>query len=132
MSKYNKHNTNELRNFLFICGAHDSRIANIEYNYGDDKMTVHLDNPYNKTKISLTFIGVDLVLSIKGKEYGRCDDVNSLTLEEDYKYLYSYLANRFFISFISEESLYLLFQMFSGTELHIISKEIITQIVPTT
>ena len=76
-------------------------------------------------KIDLTFYNVGLVLAIKGTEYGSHETLISLTMEEDFSYLQAYLTK---YSKCIEGSLYLLFQMFSGDEFHVVSKEVIVDI----
>lgn len=124
--KFNKDNTDDLKRFLYTSGAHDSGIMRVEGSYSEDRITVLLNDPYNKTEIRLLFSGIDLALSVKGREYGSNDTVNALTLEEDYQYLKNYLAD---CSLLPKDSLCLCFQMFSGSELHIVAKEVETVVV---
>ena len=73
----------------------------------------------------MTFIGIGIALTIKGDWSGNRETIISLTVEEDSSYLQNYLLKH---GEYTEDSLYLLFQMFSGDELHIVSKEVIIEI----
>ena len=73
----------------------------------------------------MIFLNIDITLAIKGNEHGSRETILSLTVEDDFSYLQNYIPNR---CEGVEDSLYLLFQMFSGDELHIVSKEVIAEI----
>ena len=75
--------------------------------------------------MNLIFRNVEIALAVKGKEYGSSETILSLTAEEDFTYLKKYLSD---CDESVDSNLYLLFQMFSGDELHIVSKEVIIEI----
>ena len=125
MPRYNKSNTEELKDFLYNSYVHDARLENIKYNYREDSIKIELYNPISDVKIDLTLLNIGIVLTIKGDWSGNRETIISLTAEEDFSYLQNYLIKH---SECMEDSLYLLFQMFSGDELHIVSKEVIIEI----
>ena len=75
--------------------------------------------------MNLIFRNVEIALAVKGQEYGSSETILSLTVEEDFTYLKKYLSD---CDESVDSNLYLLFQMFSGDELHIVSKEVIIEI----
>lgn len=122
MPTFNKNCIQELKDFLYNSYVHDAEIENVEHNYGQDYIRIALFNPIFNVKMDLTFKNVEIALAIKGKEYGSPKTIISLTAEEDFSYLHTYLPKH---SECIEGSLYMLFQMLSGDELHIVSKEVI-------
>ena len=126
MPRFNKNNINELKKFLYNSNVHDAELGNIKYDCREESIKIELFNPISNVKIDLTFHHIGTVLTIKGKWPGSRETIISLTVEEDFSYLHNYLLKH---SECMEDSLYLLFQMFSGDELHIVSKEVIIEIV---
>lgn len=125
MPRFDKHNAEELKVFLYNSYVHDAKLENIGYECGEDILKIKLFNPIFDVKIDLTFYNVGLVLAIKGTEYGSHETLISLTMEEDFSYLQAYLTK---YSKCIEGSIYLLFQMLSGDEFHVVSKEVIVDI----
>lgn len=126
MPRYNKNNTKELKEFLYNSYVHDAKLENVKYDCGKDSIKIKLFNPIFNVKIDLTFINIGIAFIIKGEWSGNRETIISLTVEEDFSYLQNYLIKR---SKFMEDSLYLMFQMFSGDELHIVSKEVIVEII---
>ena len=107
---------------LYNSYVHDAKLENIEYDCAEDKITVQMLNPIFNTKMNLTLCNIEMVFSVKGDWHGDRETIHSLTLEKDFSYLNNYLLKQ---RKPSQDSLYLLFQMFSGDEIHIICKEVI-------
>lgn len=126
MPTYDKNNINELREILFNSYVHDAELENVEYNYKQGSIKIILYNPIFNAKMYLTFNDIVTALAIKGGWNGSRETIISLTAEEDFSYLQNYLHN--YGEFI-EDSLYLLFQMFSGDELHIVSKKVVVETI---
>lgn len=126
MSKYTKSNVEELKAFLYDSYVHDANLGNVEYSCKEDSIKIELFNPIFDVKIDLTFLNIGIALSIKGDWSENRATIISLTVEEDFSYLQNYLLKS---SEYTEDSLYLLFQMFSGDELHIVSREVIVEII---
>ena len=127
MPRYGKNNADELKALLYNSCVHDAKLENAEHDFRKDSIKIKLFNPIYGVEISFTFLNIEIALTIKGDWQGDRATIVSLTVEEDLSYLQKYLPNH------SEylDSLYLLFQTFSGNELHIISKEVIVEIVET-
>ena len=126
MPRFDKNNIKEMKDFLYNSCVHDAKLENVVYKYGEDTIKIELFNPIFNVKIDLTFHNIRIALAIKGKAHGSRETIISLTAEEDFSYLQNYLPNH---SEGIEDSLYLLFQMFSGDELHIVSREVSVEII---
>ena len=126
MLRYNKNNIKELKEYLYNSYVHDAKLKNVKYDCRQDSIKIELFNPISNVKIDLIFLNIGIALTIKGEWSGSRETIISLTVEEDFSYLQNYLLKH---SEYMEGSLYLLFQMFSGDELHIVSKEVIVEII---
>lgn len=125
MPRYNKNSTKELKEIIYNSCVHDAKLESVRYECGEDLIKIELFNSIFNVKIDLTFRNIGIVLAIKGEAYGSRETIISLTAEEDFSYLQNYLPKH---SEGFEDSLYLLFQMLSGDELHIVAKEVIVEI----
>lgn len=121
MPKFDKKKQKRLKEFLYNKYIHDAKLENLMYKYGEDSIKIELCNPIFNVKIDFIFYGVELVLAIKGKECGNRETIISLTVEDDFSYLHNYIPKQ---NESIENHLYLVFQMFSGDELHIATKEV--------
>lgn len=124
MKRFDKNNRNELKEYLYNSCVHDAILEKVEYGCNDDSVQIELYNPIFRFKINMTFRCMKVALAIKCAEFGCSSTVNSLTMEDDYSYLYTYISTR---TEFSEGSFYLLFQMFSGDELHIVCEEVFVE-----
>lgn len=127
MPRYNKNNVKELKELLYNSYVHDAELGNAEFDFKEDSIKITLSNPIFGAKIDFTFLNIETALTIKGDWQGDRATIVSLTVEEDFSYLQKYLTKHGEYM----DSLYLLFQTFSGNELHIVSKEVIVEIVET-
>ena len=126
MPRYNKSNTKELKEFLHNSCVHDAKLINIKYVYGEDKIKIGLFNPITDVKIDFTFLNIGILLTIKGDWPGNRETIISLTSEEDFSCMQKYFLKS---ENHMEDYIYLLFQMFSGDEVHFLSKEVIIEVV---
>lgn len=127
MQKFDKRKIKKVKDLLYNSYVHDAKLEKVEHKYGEDTIDIEVFNPIFNVKIHFVFYNIGIVLAIPGKtQYGSRETIISLTVEEDFSYLQSYLPN---YSAGVADSLYLLFQMFSGDELHIVSKEVSIEIV---
>ena len=125
MPKFSKSNMKELKKLLYNSCVHDASMENLEYRCREDCIKIELLHPYFNYQLDMTFHNIELVFAKKGQELGSRETVISLTVEEDYSYLQTYLSK---CNEYPENALYLLFQMLSGDELHIVSKEVTVEI----
>lgn len=126
MSTFNRNNIEELNDFLYNSNCHDSTLNSLKYDIIKDTITVELFNPIYKTKMRLTFRNVITMLTLKGEWGGSRETVSSITVEKDFSYFKHYPLQH---TGDIEDSLYLLFQMFSGDEIHIVAKEVVADIM---
>ena len=119
MPKFNKSSIQSLKEFLYYSTIHDARIESIEFGHGKDAIYIKLRNPIFNVNYCFTFEEIELVLATKGNAYESAETIVSLTVEEDFSCLQPYLPKR---GVSTEAMLYLLFQTFSGSEVHIVSK----------
>ncbi len=126
MPRFDKNNIKEIKDFLYNSCVHDAKLENVGYKCGEDTIKIELLNPIFNVKINLIFHNIGIALAIKGEAHGSRETIISLTAEEDFSYLKNYLPN---YNEGIEDSLYLLFQMFSGDELHIVSREVSVEII---
>ncbi len=121
MPRFDKSTMQELKDFIYNSGVHDAKLVNVEYKCFQDALKMELFNPISNVHMNLCFRKIGIVLAIQGKFLGSRETILSLAAEEDFSHLQNYLPN---LSEDFEDSLYLLFQMFSGDELHIVSREV--------
>ena len=126
MPRFDKCHIKELQEILYYSHIHDSKLESVRYERRENRLIVETFNPIFNVGINLTFYDIGLSLAISGNGLGSRETIISLTVEEDFSYLQNY-SQQYRKSF--ENSLYLLFQMFSGDELHIVSKEVNVEIV---
>lgn len=126
MPRFDKNHMEDLKMFIYNGYDHDSKLEKVRYDCEKDIMIIKLFNPIFNVKIIYTFYNIEMTLAMKGNEYGCRETIISLTVEENTQYLQNYLKN---CENYNENFIYLVFQMFSGDELHIVSKEVSIEIV---
>ena len=117
---------NELKELLYNSHVHDAKLEKLKYNCEEDSVKIELCNPFFDVRIGLTFFHIEVALAMKGKWPGSRETVLSLTVEEDLSVLRKHLIKD---NESMEDSLCLLFQMFSGDELYIAAKEVLVEII---
>lgn len=121
MPKFDRSQIETLKKYLYHSYIHDAKIETMSYDRKKKNLTIRTVNEIHRNRINLTFEEVKVVLSISGNESGNYGTIISLTAEEDYSYVQNctkVCGNCLF------ESVYLLFQMFCGDELHIVAKNV--------
>ena len=127
MPRYNKNSVKELKAFLYNSYIHDANLENVEYNCKEDRIKIKLVNPIFGVQIDLIFLNIGLALVTKGDWPGDLATVLILTVEEDFSYLQNHQLLK--QCKYTKDDLYFLVQMFSGDELHIVSKEVIAEVI---
>ena len=125
MPRFDKNNIGELKEFIYKRFPHDATVENVKCSCKGNSIEIELYNTFFNVGMNLIFRNVEIALAVKGKEYGSSETILSLTVEENFTYLKKYLSD---CDESVDSNLYLLFQMFSGDELHIVSKEVIIEI----
>ena len=103
-------NVSDLIEFLRGTSIHDSIIENYNYTGDNNRFDLRVFNPIFKEKMNFVFNGVECLKFLRGHEIGCSKTINSLTVEDSCSEL----------CYGAENMIYLLFQMFSGDELHIV------------
>ena len=104
--------------------VHDAEVINGNLNWSGDSIKLELFHAYFGVKTTFTFYTIDIAFAIKGKEFGSRNAIYSFTIKEDFSYLQKYIP----ACSGYDDSLYLLFQMFSGDEIHVVAKEVEVEI----
>lgn len=125
MPCFQKSQIDELREYLYRSDIHDAKVVNSNYKREQNCLYLEAYNSEKSIKIKLIFLDVQLLLWIKGDWLGCQDTILSLSVEDDYQVLQCYT-----LAYTSKmtDSLYLLFQTFSGDEAHIISSKLFIDI----
>ncbi len=126
MPRFDWDKSKELKEFLHESCIHDSKVECMRYKFVEDSLIIEAFNPIFNVKIIFTFRNVKIALFVRGNGIGSCDTILSLTVEDDFSYLHNYILKHVEGA---ESHLYLLFQMFSGDELHILSKEVTAEVI---
>lgn len=124
MPRFDKSKIEELKEYLYNSSIHDAILENLRYEQGEESLKIETFNPNFNVKINFTFYDVRVALATRGNDFGSRETIISLTVE-DFSYLLNYIQK---FSESMESSLYLLFQMLSGDELHIVSREVIVEV----
>ena len=131
MMNFSRNSIVDLKNFLYNDYSHDAILEDFTYKGDGKSAKVEFFNPFFNVKTTMVFSDIEVVLVIKGNWYdgnwcGSRKTILGLVAEDDFSYLQTYLPK---CSVCSEDSLYLVFQMFSGDELHIVAKEVMIDAV---
>lgn len=125
MPRFKRSQIEGLKNYLYHSNVHDAKIEDYRYDRKQRIISIQAVNPIYGVRIYFTFEKAKAVLFICGNWHGSCDTIISTTVEEDY----SRLQNCIQICGDSQNDyLYLVFQTFSGDELHIVSQEVSIEI----
>ena len=125
MQRFNKSQIKNLKDCIYMSNIHDARLEDSRYDRGQKTLYIKAVNPIHNVGISMIFVDVKVMISIIGNELGCSKTILSLTVEEDYSIMQDYTR---ICGERLDDSLYLLFQMFSGDELHIVFRELVIDI----
>jgi len=125
MTSFDKSKVEQIEALLYNSYIHDANLESISYDSESESLVIEAFNSIFNQKFQVTFRELKVTFSIKGKDFGSSKTINSLSVEKDFSYLHNYLQ---FDEEYEQNTLYILFQMFSGDELHILCKEIIIEI----
>lgn len=125
MTKFDKSKINDLNEFLYHIDSHDAEIMNSKYDIKNGIYYINLYNPIDNSAMHFIFYDVKIAMFFKdynrGLLFGDKEKIYSLSVDEDYSLFKNNpnLNNDYY-----DDTLYLLFEMFSGDALHIVSKEV--------
>lgn len=108
-----------MRDYLYISAVHDSQFKDIVYDPSQHIVKVVLFNPILEKMITINFLNVRLLLSISDDKWGIDQSISSLTIEDIEQATVTFpKVNKRDL----EGGIYLLFQLFSGNEIHVIAE----------
>lgn len=126
MPRFDKSKIEELKNYLYYSNIHDAKIEKLRFDRERRNLDIEVVNPIHNVRINLTFNEVKVFLCINGNIPGCRETIISLTTEDDYTSFKNFTK---ICGDCFEDSLYLLFQLFSGDELHIVAKEVLIRTI---
>lgn len=121
VARFDKLKIKDLKDYLYHSNIHDAKIKALNYNTEQGVLAITALNPIYNLRMELIFEEVKSFLFTRDNKLGSRETIISLTVEEDGSYLENCTQ---ICSDEREDFLYLLFQMFSGDELHIVSKAV--------
>ena len=92
MPRYNKDNVKGLKELLYNSYVHDAELENAEFDFKEGSIKITLFNPIFGAKINFTFLNIETALTIKGDWQGERATIVSLTVEEDFSYLFAEIS----------------------------------------
>lgn len=121
MLKFDKTCEGALKKFIYESHIHDAMLKDLQYDSIHKTVSMQIINLIHNSKMSLHFLDVEIFLRISGSEWGDKNTILSLTIEDDCSQIKDCerLGKK-----VTNDSIYFLFQMFSGDELHVISREV--------
>jgi len=119
---FNYPERNSLIQYIHTCYIYDARICGFKYDREKEMLTMDMFNPAFQVQIQFVFESVTAFLSVVGGWGGDPNTIHSLSVEENSVFFRNY---RVACSNLPTDSLYLLFQMFSGDELHIVAERVL-------
>lgn len=125
MPRFDRSQQEALKDYLYRSEIHDARIETYSYDRAQKILTINTANPVSEVRINFTFEDVQALRFVRGSWPGDCETILSLTAEADDPLLQNDMQH---CSGRQNDDLYLLFQMFSGDELHIAAREVFIEI----
>lgn len=121
---FTSQNKSALQEFLVGSSVHDAYYEKFSYKWGDKQLFVSLYNFINNKKIDMIFDEISILITTSLDIWGTNNALLSLTVEDDASPIQSFLEkinsdNKSFCN-----NLYVVFQNFSGNEMHIICEKI--------
>lgn len=122
MTSFSYDNKDSLVRFLScIETIHDGKIVQIGSDIRSKEWTVVIENEYTSSSIRILFKDVTVFISIGISKWGNDYSISSLTLEEPEETLMHMIEPEMIDI---NKSLYLVFQLFSGDEIHVICQNV--------
>lgn len=125
MPRFDRSQQDALKDYLYRSDIHDARIETYGYDRARKILTINAANSVSEVRINFTFEDVQALRFVRGSWPGDCETILSLTAEEDDLLLQNDMQH---CIGRPDDDLYLLFQMFSGDELHIAARKVFIEI----
>ena len=114
---FNRLQIENLEKYIFNSYIHDAKILSFKYDIAEKIINIETLNENFAYKINFIFYNVKFFLSTSGHAYGSSETILSLTLEKNSAFLKDLMQ---ICKHNVNDCIYLLFQLFSGDELHIV------------
>ena len=121
MIRFNRSQRKELTRYLYSSYVHDARVDDIVFNPNNSQLNIRIENPFYKSVYCFSFLNVKAVLFANNHHFSGSDTINSITIEDDSTLSASSVR---IVDDQCEQYLYLLLQMISGDEIHIMCGEL--------
>ena len=123
--RFCKENLTDFKTFLYhAIGVHDAEIQEYIHNVVTGEISFSTTNKYTKINMHWRVLGVSVVVWTSGPEIGQNGSINYAGVEEDYSCPVRYST---FENDDLHDCVYMLFEMFSGDQLHIVSEEVFVE-----
>lgn len=125
MKNFDISEIDKLKEVLYYSDSHDAIIKDSKYDMKNRIYYINLYNPISKMKIDFIFYNVKIVMFFKDYNYGllsgNAEEIYNLSVEDDFSFFKSNpnLSDDYY-----DDSLYMLFEMFSGDALHIVFEKV--------
>lgn len=127
MARFNRKDFDELKACVYNSYFHDAEIESVQYTTTSTDLAVNAVNKFFGVKITITFHNVELAFAVQGNDFGCSKTIYSLSVEDDFAALKKYI-NKLDVNL--NDFIYLLFETFSFSELHVVAKEVTIETVP--
>lgn len=125
MIRFDKSKMDELKEFLYHSDSHDAEIKNSKYDMENKIYYINLYNSILNVEMNFIFYNVKIVMFFKDYNYGQLsgysDQIYCLSVEENYSL---FKSNPNLHDDYYNDTLYLLFETFSGDALHVVCNEV--------
>ena len=125
MAEFEKEQIEALSDFLYNSHIHDALLESFQYDRAAGLLKVRAVNRIDGLYLDMTFYDVIMLLSVRGIYSNRttdCRTILSLGIEQDYPQIAEDCLKKHGKD--SSNMLYMLFQMFSEDEIHVLFKKI--------
>ena len=117
MPIFDSTNKNNLKEYLTVINTHDARFARFDFQKKENTLFIQTTNPVWGGQLSFEFQKVSAIHFTAGAEIGDPDEIIGVTIEDSCPSAKT----------VPENTLCLLFELFSGDEIYIVSKRIVIQ-----
>lgn len=125
MTKFDISKVEKLKEFLYHSNSHDAEIMNSKFDIKNGIYYIDLYNPTVKYYMHFIFYDVKIAMFFKDYNYGLLmgnnEKIYCLSVEENYS---CFNENLNLSDDYYDDTVHLLFEMFSGDALHVVCKEV--------
>ena len=116
MFVFSINNINELKEYLYNSDFHDATVLDVHYNLFEKSMKIIIET--SNKNYNLSFMQIQLLLYVQKEELSNYDSIYSISVED---YPNDLNGLRKDLVYDIDNCICLLFQMFSGVEVYVLS-----------